>query len=79
MKFPRAAWNLAPFISPSFLKIFLANTMSSINSTVSQMPQFCSSMETYKWRDEYLGPAVHRNLIVTSVTNGFSFPSKVPS
>ena len=67
---------MALFILPHFLKLFFANTMSrsSINSTVPQMHQVCNVLGTYPWRDEYLTAPVYRNLIVTSVINGLSFP-----
>ena len=48
--------------------------MSSTNNTVSEMPERCRFIEPFQWRDEYLTPAVYRNLIITSVINGVSFP-----
>ena len=72
--FPRAAWNLSSFILPSILKILLANTMSSINSTVSQIYQVCNILGTHQWREEYFTAAVYKSLIATSVINGLSFP-----
>ena len=66
--------SVAPFISSPFLKVQIANTMSSSNNSVSQLPEFCRFTGLLQWRTEYLTPTVYKNLIVNTIVNGLSFP-----